>query len=173
MIEAEKKLKEVRSDAPSWAEKFVEVFAPQKRKERTKKLQEVEKEWKGLSQERDQAIEKAALKAKEDREICHLEYKKNSKRILDQLDPLKTEYREIEEVFFSYGDLHPRLLGFRAKKQFSFASIKISGVHFEMVLLPSGAFIMGDERHFDADPEALPKREVKFQKNIWFSSFPR
>jgi formylglycine-generating enzyme required for sulfatase activity len=172
IIEAEQNLTRFKRTKLSFIDEIQSYFSPKIKKKRAEKEKTLEGEWIRLGKERDEVIIKENERVREEQEKIHSVYERNMEKVQGALEPLLSEYKTIEEKFFAYGDLNPRLLGFRAKKQFSIATIKIGTVHVDMKLLPSGMFYMGDERTLNPDPEALPLHEVSFKKPFWMSATP-
>ena len=169
IIAIEQKIQEIKNIKPTFFEGIQSYFSGPKNTSKEKQIKELEKEWIRLGQERDQAFQNENERIKEEQETVMTTYLRAAEKINATYEPLRDEYAQLEEKFFEYGELNPRLLGFRAKKRFSIASIKIGTIHIDMKLLPFGSFQMGDTRTLNPDPDALPLHEVSFKKAFWIS----
>lgn len=172
IIEAEQALSRFKAHKPSFFEQIQARFSPKINQEREEKQRELEENWVQLSKERDDAIMNENARVAEEKEAVQSTYLRTVEKINQTLDPFREQYKEIEEKFFEYGELNPRLLGFRAKKRFSIATIRVGSIAEDMKLLPAGLFQMGDPRTLNPDPDSLPLHEVSFSKPFWIAMFP-
>ena len=172
IIEAEQRLNRLKNTKLTFFEQLQTRFSSKVREEKLAKEKELEDEWIRLAKERDEAIINENKRVEQEKEGISLTFRRATDKVRNVLDPLREKYQEIEEKFYEYGELNPRLLGFRAKKRFSIATIKVGNIIKDMKLLPSGVFQMGDSRSLNPDPDSLPKHEVSFSKPFWMTLYP-
>ena len=90
-----------------------------------------------------------------------------------ELNVLEQSSEELEEKLIEYQDIHPALLGFRATKPFSMATLKVSKLQHKMVLIPKGDFEMGaDITEVEAHLQESPIHKVSLTQNFWILHCP-
>ena len=172
IIAAEQSLSRFKKYKPTFFEQIQSRFSPKLQQVRAEKQKELEQEYIQLSKERDDAIMNENTRVEEEKEAVQNVYRRSVDKVYQSLDPLREKYKEIEEKFFEFGELNPRLLGFRAKKRFSIATVRVGELAEDMKLLPAGMFQMGDTRALNPEPDSIPLHEVSFSKPFWMAIFP-
>jgi formylglycine-generating enzyme len=117
--------------------------AGKKRKEREIQKNKLEKDLQKLSSESEEALQDARGKMNEGIKVQKNKFENTENKIRKELVNLYNQKKDLEEELLEFGEIHPTLLGFRAKKPFSIAGLKVGKVRQEMLLMPKGYFEMG------------------------------
>jgi formylglycine-generating enzyme len=132
-----------------------------------------EAELDALRLEFDKQKEKADERLTASVEKARDSYEGLEAKLSNELIPLREEHGEQEDRLMKLGEIHPKLLGFRAKKPFSRADVIVGRAEVEMILLPRGNYMMGAMLHDeDSDYDENPSHMVTVNKEFWFGTVP-
>lgn len=161
-----------QESAPSlWSKHLPTLMGTkEKNKKNAKKLEAAKKSYKKLKVTGKAEIVEAKEKIDTllDKALKNVEKKEEPLR--ESLISLYKEKKNLEEELIEYENLHPRLLGFRAKKYFSKATVSVGNVTLEMILIPEGKFSMGA---YSGTPDVMilekPLHDVVLTSSFWVS----
>ncbi|MBM76265.1 MAG: hypothetical protein CMK59_12750 [Proteobacteria bacterium] len=173
MAKGHELLQQMEQDYDSAWSKLAHWFSQSKKEEERLKLEAAKEEFQELRKEYEKTREKSEIKLKEVMEKADLALQAVQRKILNELRPMRLEQSSLEEQLMELGEVHPKLLGFRAKKTFSRADVIVGRSSIEMILLPRGTFIMGaKDADQHAEEEEYPAHKVVFKKPFWVSVVP-
>ena len=156
----------------SFLESVLPTFtsAGRKKKERSKRLTEAKKIYQEFKERAEVELVQAKSKLEEVLESEQKKFDENDKKLRDALVVLYKEKENFEYDLYDYEHIHPRLLGFRAKKPFAEATLRVGKIAFEMILIPKGKFSMGA---YPGLPDVIeaekPLHDVIISSSFWVS----
>ena len=142
-------LEEIKASEENQVRGFLENVFPtfssagKKRKERAQQKKQLEISLQALTTEANTALDDARKKMNDQINAQKKKFEGAESKLRKELVNIYKEKKDREEELMEFGEVHPTLLGFRAKKPFSIASLKVGKVRQEMVLMPKGYFEMG------------------------------
>ena len=173
MEQSKTSLQSIKEDADSTWSKLTNFFSQSKQKEQSQRVEAAQKEFQDLQQEYNINRQKSEEKFAETIEKADQLLQNMQRKVLKDVRPLRLEQSKLEEKLLALGEIHPKLLGFRAKKPFSRADVVVGKSEIEMILLPKGSFMMGANQNSRfADEDELPAHKVSFKKGFWISTVP-
>ena len=173
MEKAKKDLDSEKEEAESTWSKVTSFFSQNKQKEQEKRLKLAEKKFEDLEEEYNTNRQKSETKFTDAINKADQLLQNMQRKVLKDVRPLRLEQSKLEEKLLALGEIHPKLLGFRAKKPFSRADVIVGKAQIEMILLPKGSFMMGANPNSRfADEDELPPHKVSFKKGFWISTVP-
>ncbi len=173
MEESKTSLNSMQEDVDSAWSKLTHFFSKSKQKEQNQILQKAQQEYDHLQDEYNVNRQKSEDKFAETIEKADQLLQNMQRKVLKDVRPLRLEQSKLDEKLLALGEIHPKLLGFRAKKPFSRADVILGKSEIEMILLPKGSFMMGANPNSRfADEDELPSHKVSFKKGFWISTIP-
>ena len=172
MEKAKKDLDSEKEEAESTWSKVTSFFSQNKQKEQEKRLKLAEKKFEDLEEEYNTNRPKSETKFTDAINKADQLLQNMQRKVLKDVRPLRLEQSKLEEKLLALGEIHPKLLGFRAKN-LSRADVIVGKAQIEMILLPKGSFMMGANPNSRfADEDRLPPHKVSFKKGFWISTVP-